>query len=77
VLRTFSKVGLAGLRLGYLVAQPALVAELNKVRLPYNTPATTQAAALAVLEDAAFLGEQAGRLAAELDRLLAALREVL
>jgi histidinol-phosphate aminotransferase len=76
VLRTFSKVGLAALRLGYLVGRPALVAELNKVRLPYNVPATTQAAALAVLEDAAFLGEQACRVVAERNRLASRLAEL-
>lgn len=75
VLRTFSKVGLAALRLGYAVARPELIAELDKVRLPYNTPATTQAAALAVLEDAAFLGEQACRIVAERNRLAARLAE--
>lgn len=36
VLRTLSKVGLAALRLGILVASPSLVRQLNKVRLPYN-----------------------------------------
>lgn len=76
VLRTFSKVGLAALRLGYLVARPDLVAELDKVRLPYNTPGTTQAAALAVLEDAAFLGEQACRIVAERNRLAPRLAEL-
>jgi histidinol-phosphate aminotransferase len=46
VLRTFSKAwGLAGLRLGWLCAPPALVAELEKVRLPYNIGAVTQALA--------------------------------
>jgi histidinol-phosphate aminotransferase len=76
VLRTFSKVGLAAIRLGYLIAQPGLVAELNKVRLPYNIPAPTQAVALAVLEDAAYLGEQACRLVAERNRLASRLAEL-
>ena len=46
VLRTFSKAwGLAGLRLGWLCAEPGLVAELEKLRLPYNLNALTQALA--------------------------------
>ena len=50
VLRTFSKaMGMAGLRVGYLLASPELVAEINKARLPYNLNFFSQAAALAVL----------------------------
>ncbi len=73
ILRTFSKIGLAAIRLGYLVAQPALVAELNKLRLPYNLNSLTQAAALAVLEDPAFLDAQAAAVVAERVRLAARL----
>jgi histidinol-phosphate aminotransferase len=51
VLRTFSKAwGLAGLRLGWLCAEPALVAGLEKVRLPYNIDALTQALACEALD---------------------------
>ena len=51
VVRTLSKAfGLAGLRLGYAVAQPAIVDALRIVRLPYHLSATTQAAAVAALE---------------------------
>ena len=51
VLRTFSKaMGLAGLRLGYLLSSPALVREVNKGRLPYNLNFFSQMAALAALE---------------------------
>jgi histidinol-phosphate aminotransferase len=51
VLRTFSKaMALAGLRIGYLLASPALVREINKARLPYNLNFFSQAAALAALE---------------------------
>ncbi len=52
VLRTFSKVyGLAGLRIGYAVGPEALLAEMNKVRSPFNTSGVAQAAALAALDD--------------------------
>jgi histidinol-phosphate aminotransferase len=52
VLRTFSKVyGLAGLRMGYAIGPAALLAEMNKVRLPFNTAGVAQSAALAALDD--------------------------
>jgi histidinol-phosphate aminotransferase len=51
-LRTFSKAyGLAGLRIGYLVGPPEYVAEMNKVREPFNTNHLAQVAALAALAD--------------------------
>lgn len=49
ILRSLSKIGLAGLRIGYLVAHPALAAELEKVRLPFNLNAYSQAAAVLLL----------------------------
>lgn len=53
VLRTFSKiVGLAGLRIGYGVAQKECIALLQKVRQPFNVNAVAQAGALAALDDA-------------------------
>ncbi len=56
VLRTFSKAyGLAGLRLGYAVAHPELIALLNKIRQPFNANAMAQAAAMAALDDEAHL----------------------
>jgi histidinol-phosphate aminotransferase len=56
VSRTFSKVyGLAGLRIGYGIAQPELTDLLNRVRHPFNVNSLAQAAALAALNDAEFL----------------------
>lgn len=56
VLRTFSKVyGLAGLRVGYAVGDPDLVAYLNRVHEPFNVNALAQEAALAALEDREFV----------------------
>lgn len=56
LMRTFSKIfGLAGLRLGYGIAHPDLVAALEKVRQPFNINAIAQAAALAALDDAEHL----------------------
>jgi histidinol-phosphate aminotransferase len=56
VLRTFSKiVGLAGLRIGYGVAQKECIALLQKVRQPFNVNAVAQAGALAALDDTAHI----------------------
>lgn len=52
VLQTFSKIyGLAGLRIGYGLAAPEVVADLNRVRSPFNTSSLGQVAALAALDD--------------------------
>lgn len=52
ILRTLSKVGLAALRIGWLEADEGLVREIDKARQPFNVPATSQAAAAAVLSEA-------------------------
>ena len=58
VSRTFSKAyGLAGLRIGYGIAQPALTGLMNRVRAAFNVNALAQAAAVAALADTAFLDE--------------------
>jgi histidinol-phosphate aminotransferase len=70
VLRTFSKaMGFAGLRMGYLLASPEIVGEVNKARLPYNINFFSQAAALAVLEEAPAFGQTVGRLIAMREQL--------
>ena len=52
VMRTFSKVyGMAGMRIGYGIAQEGLVHVMNKVRTPFNVSGVAQAAALAALDD--------------------------
>jgi histidinol-phosphate aminotransferase len=54
LMRTFSKIyGLAGLRLGYGIGHPDLIAELEKIRQPFNINAIAQAGALAALDDTA------------------------
>lgn len=69
ILRTLSKIGLAGLRIGALTASPGVIAELNKVRLPYNINALSQAAALVVLGHWNTLYEQISLLISERERL--------
>ena len=74
VIRTVSKLGLAGIRLGYLVGRPEWVAQLDKVRPPYNVSVLTQAAALFMLERLEVLEEQAARIRSDRDTLGKALR---
>ncbi len=79
VLRTVSKMGLAGLRLGMLAGPPEWLGEIDKTRLPYNINVLTQASALFALRHKALLDEQAARIRAdraELLRRLAALSGV-
>ncbi|MCL1887143.1 MAG: histidinol-phosphate transaminase [Betaproteobacteria bacterium] len=65
ISRTFSKVyGLAGLRIGFGIAQPEVTDLLNRIRQPFNVNSLAQAAAIAVLDDKAFL-EKSARLNAE------------
>jgi histidinol-phosphate aminotransferase len=74
VLRTFSKaMALAGLRLGYLMAAPALVREIDKARLPYNINVFSQTAALVLLEDMSAVRDTVARLVEERARLAEAL----
>jgi histidinol-phosphate aminotransferase len=65
VLRTVSKLGLAGIRLGYLAGRPEWLEQFNKVRSPYNVNVLTQAAALFLLERVEVLEEQAARIRSE------------
>jgi histidinol-phosphate aminotransferase len=73
VMRTVSKLGLAGIRLGYMSASAALLAEFEKVRPPYNINVLTQATAEFVLEHSEVLDAQAASLREERTRLSAAL----
>jgi len=50
IMRTLSKIGLAALRLGYMIADPEIIEEVNKVRLPFNVNAFSQAIATAALK---------------------------
>nr|WP_241265808.1 histidinol-phosphate transaminase [Streptomyces boncukensis] len=73
--RTMSKAfGAAGLRLGYLAADPAVVDAVQLVRLPYHLSAVTQATALAALEHTDTLLGYVEQLKAERDRLVTGLR---
>jgi histidinol-phosphate aminotransferase len=74
VLRTVSKLGLAGIRLGYLAGRPEWLRQLNKVRQVYNVSVLTEAAARFMLERLDVLEAQAAQIRAERARLGVALR---
>lgn len=74
VMRTLSKIGMAALRVGFLVASPAIVAVLEKVRPPYNLGALNQRAALWMLEhQRAWIDARCAEVVAERARVAAAL----
>lgn len=76
VMRTVSKLGLAGIRLGYMSAAPKLLAQFEKVRPPYNVNVLTQAAAEFALEHIDVLNAQAALLNSARDDLALRLAEL-
>jgi histidinol-phosphate aminotransferase len=77
VARTLSKsYALAGLRVGYLVAQPQVIRELRKVKDSYNCDSLSIAGATAAIDDQAWLAESRGAILATRERMTAALTEL-
>lgn len=73
ILRTLSKIGLAGLRVGVLTASKEIIGELNKIRLPYNINTLSQAAGLVALKHGRTLDRQISLLISERRKLYNAL----
>jgi len=73
ILRTLSKFGLAGVRIGYLMGAARLIAEIDKVRPPYNVSVLNAECALFALEHETVYAEQARQIKAERARLSAGL----
>ncbi|HYT60655.1 MAG TPA: histidinol-phosphate transaminase [Haliangiales bacterium] len=77
LMRTFSKIfGLAGLRLGYGIGHPELIAALEKIRQPFNLNSIAQAGALAALDDQEHLARTRANNALGLDYLQNSLRQL-
>lgn len=74
LMRTMSKFGLAGVRIGYLIGRKELVAEIDKVRPPYNISVLNCECALFALAYSEVFAAQAAELRAERERIQAALR---
>lgn len=74
VMRTLSKIGMAGLRVGFTISSPAIARVLEKVRPPYNVSSLDQAAARFLVEHAnAWCRERAAEVVVERGKLAAAL----
>ncbi len=73
VMRTLSKLGLAGLRIGFLVGRPQWIAELEKVRMPYNVGSLAQAGAVFLLRHHEHLQIQAAQIRRDRESLRQAL----
>jgi len=69
VLRTLSKIGLAGLRVGAMAASQDILEQVNKVRLPYNINALSQCAATVILRNRAAMEAQVAEIVKERERL--------
>lgn len=74
VMRTVSKLGLAGIRLGYMSGHPALMHEIEKVRPPYNINVLTEASADFMLDHAEVLLQQAAQIRQQRSELLVSLQ---
>lgn len=70
VMRTVSKLGLAGLRLGYIAGDSTLIEQLNKIRLPYNINILTQISAQFALENHAVFDAQTAEICRERSKVL-------
>ncbi len=76
VMRTLSKLGLAGIRLGYMSCAPALLEQFDKIRPPYNVNVLTQAAAEFCLDHLEILNQQAALLRQQRSELSAAMAKL-
>ena len=76
LMRTMSKFGLAGVRIGYLMGRRELIAELDKLRPPFNVSVLNCEAALFALEHADEYAKQAATIRSERERVLGVLREM-
>jgi histidinol-phosphate aminotransferase len=76
LMRTLSKFGLAGVRIGYMMGPAALIAQVDKVRPPYNVSVLNCEAALFALEHEDVFAAQAADLKRERARIQAALKEM-
>ena len=70
ILRTMSKIGFAGLRVGFLIADSEIINEVNKVRLPFNLNSFSQAVAATLIKNTNTIKLHIGLITSERERLL-------
>ncbi len=76
VLRSLSKIGLAGLRVGYGIAAPEIIHEIDKIRLPYNSNMISQEFSEMVLKQFNLVEEQIDRIVEERGRIQGELKNI-
>lgn len=76
IMRTLSKIGMAGLRLGVLFGDPAWMTQFHKVRMPYNVNSLSQASAMFALENESVFARNFTTLNSERDLLMQRLRAI-
>jgi histidinol-phosphate aminotransferase len=76
IMRTLSKIGLAGLRVGFLIADEEIINEVNKVRLPFNLNSLSQAAAVEVLKNKKVLKSGIKSIISERGRLFSEMAKI-
>jgi histidinol-phosphate aminotransferase len=76
VMRTVSKLGLAGLRLGYIAGNRAIIEQLNKIRLPYNINSLTQISANFALSNKTLFDQQIQTICTERALIFKQLNEI-
>ena len=76
IMRTLSKIGLAALRTGFLIADRTIVGEVNKVRLPFNVNSLSQAVAIAALKEKKLLSSSVRAIISERKRLFREMKKI-
>ena len=76
VLRTLSKIGLAGLRVGFMAADTEIINEVNKVRLPFNLNSLSQKVAIEALKDKRRMSSGIRSIISERNKLLQEMRKI-
>ncbi|MBI4687651.1 MAG: histidinol-phosphate transaminase [Nitrospirae bacterium] len=76
ILRTLSKIGLAGLRVGFMIADEEIINEANKVRLPFNINSLSQAVAAEALKHRKAMDSYIKAVASERERLFDELSKI-
>lgn len=69
IMRTLSKIGLAALRVGFLIGRPEIINEINKVRLPFNVNSYSQAIAIRILKEKGLIEKVIKNIVSERERL--------
>lgn len=77
IMRTLSKIGLAGLRVGFLIADEKIINEVNKVRLPFNLNSVSQALAVEALKNRNVLKSYIKSIVSERERLFNEMTKIL